>query len=174
MPFFPLEIRPAGVVESRVESRESSVEGREGKRERGGNWKNRGPVDQQPLSVSGTRRVPSARWAMHVQTRYRRLTACACYVANRQRLPRDLPGKTNYAQPLHPKLRTWRLGAESRACEHAPCESRGKRIMHSSLTPNFEENRRTARAGQIRLPACTCENWPARVFGFCAGPPNSL
>ena len=63
-----LEIRPAGVVESRVESRESRVEGREGKRERGGNWKNRGPVDQQPPGVSGTRRVPSARRAMHVQT----------------------------------------------------------------------------------------------------------
>ena len=155
------------------------------------NWKNPRPVDQQPLSVSGTLRMPSAQWAMHVETATdgtRRVpdtlptvSGCHCRHWN------DSPGRVNYAQPLHPKLRTWCFGAESRACEQALYESRGKRIMHIGFSPNSGKidgaQHRTkilcplalAKTGRLAFlvfaydPTTDCEHehnfspWPART-----------
>ena len=155
---FGLKIGPAGVVESRVESRVSSVEGREGKRERGGNWKNRGPVDQQPPGVSGTRRVPSAHWAMRVETA----------TDGTRRVPATLgfwDGSTT-ATPT----RTLTRSVRSTLKNARPIDLPGKTNYARRLLAKFRKNRRRATSRQNPLPACSCEKRPTPVSHFCVRP----
>jgi len=149
-----LEIRPAGVVESRVESRESRVEGREGKRERGGNWKNRGPVDQQPPGVSGTRRVPSAHRAMHVQTT----------TDGTRRVP-DTLGFWDGSTTATP-TRTLTRSVRSTLKNARPIDLPGKTNYTRRLLAKFRKNRRRARSSQNPMPACSCEKRRTRVSAW--------
>jgi hypothetical protein len=81
-------------------------------------------------------------------------------------------GLLNYAQQRHPELRTWRLGAEARACEHAPYESRGKRIMHIGFLPKLGKISGAQHRAKIGCPLAVAEIGRPAFLVFAYAPPT--